>query len=137
MNRVAEQIEASGGTALSVTCSVDDAEQVAFAIGRLEKRFGGLDVLFNNAGISPHFKKAEHLALDDMRAVIETNMFGAFSCCRAALPLLEAAEEPSVVNVSSIHGSRGFERVLSYAMSKGGLEMLTRTLAIEWAPKGI
>lgn len=135
--RIADEVEAAGGSILPLPCSVDDPVEIAAAVSRIESEFGGLDALFNNAGVSTHFKEAEQLDLDDLRPTIETNLFGPFSCCMAALPLLEASDGASVVNVSSIHGSRGFERLISYAMSKGGLEMLTRTLAIEWAPKGI
>jgi NAD(P)-dependent dehydrogenase (short-subunit alcohol dehydrogenase family) len=117
--------------------SVTSEEDVAAAAATIERSFGRLDVLVNNAGISPYFVRAERLEPAQLREVLETNLVGAFACCRAALPLLERSPAASIVNVSSIHGSRAHARMLAYAASKGGLEMVTRTLAEEWAGKGI
>jgi NAD(P)-dependent dehydrogenase (short-subunit alcohol dehydrogenase family) len=68
---------------------------------------------------------------------MDVNLLAPFACCRAALPLMEAAGGGSIVNVSSIHGTRAYERIIAYAASKGGLEMMTRTLAVEWADRGV
>lgn len=137
LEELAETIAAAGGEVRIAVGSVTDAADVATAVETIERAHGRLDALVNNAGISPYFGRAERLAEAELREVLETNLVAAFACCRAALPLLEAAAAPSIVNVSSIHGSRAHKRMLAYAASKGAMEMMTRTLAEEWAERGV
>jgi NAD(P)-dependent dehydrogenase (short-subunit alcohol dehydrogenase family) len=137
LEEVAGLIEENGGKARAMIGSVSDPGDVAATVGAVEAEFGRLDVLVNNAGISPYFKRSEELGDDELREVLETNLVGAFACARAALPLLRMGEEPCIVNISSIHGSRAHGRILAYAASKGGVEMMTRTLAEEWAGHGV
>jgi NAD(P)-dependent dehydrogenase (short-subunit alcohol dehydrogenase family) len=137
LGEVARKIEASGGSAIVAQGSVDVAENVQAAASLAQDRWGRVDVLINNAGISPSFSRAERVTAADWRAVLDVNLTGAFMCAQQALPLLEAAGGGAIVNVSSVTGSRGHERLLPYSVSKAGLELLTRTLAIEWATKGI
>jgi NAD(P)-dependent dehydrogenase (short-subunit alcohol dehydrogenase family) len=137
LEEVAGAIGEGGGLVEIAPGSVTSAADVAAAVATIERSAGRLDVLVNNAGVSPHFARAEKLDAAAVREVLETNLLGAFACSCAALPLLEAAPDPAVVNVSSIHGARSYRRLLAYAMSKGGLEMMTRVLADEWAGRGI
>jgi NAD(P)-dependent dehydrogenase (short-subunit alcohol dehydrogenase family) len=137
LKEIATEIRAHGNKVEVAPGSVDEPADVAGAVAAIERRHGRLDVLVNNAGISPHFTRSESLTEDGLRDVLEVNLIGAFACARAALPLLERSEVASIVNVGSIHGSRSHVRLLAYAASKGALEMVTRTLAEEWAPKGI
>jgi gluconate 5-dehydrogenase len=137
LEEVAGLIEAHGGKVQGLVGSVSDPDDVAATVAAIESAHGRLDVLVNNAGVSPYFKRSEQLGEDELREVLETNLVGAFACARAAFPLLRKGEEPCIVNVSSIHGSRAHGRMLAYAASKGGLEMVTRTLAEEWAEHGI
>jgi NAD(P)-dependent dehydrogenase (short-subunit alcohol dehydrogenase family) len=134
---VATAIREHGGRVDLAPGSVTDAADVAAAVATIREAHGRLDTLVNNAGISPHFRRAEKLTEENLEEVLRTNLLGAFACCRAALPLLEASSTGAVVNVSSIHGSRSYRRLLAYAVSKGGLEMMTRVLADEWAERGI
>ncbi|MFN8231915.1 MAG: glucose 1-dehydrogenase [Actinomycetota bacterium] len=135
--RVEAAIHERGGRALAVPGSVTDPAARASAVARIEAEWGGLDVLVNNAGISPHFARAESLDPEVLGEVLEVNASGALGSATAALPMLEARGGGSVVNVSSVHGSRAAERLVAYAASKGALEMITRTLALEWADRGI
>lgn len=137
LEEVAGEIRARDGTAEIVAGSIADPEVIARAAGTIDDRWGRLDVLVNNAGISPAFVRAELVGDDDWRSVLDVNLSAPFACCRAALGLLESAGGGSIVNVSSIHGARAHTRLVAYAASKGGLEMLTRTLAVEWAPRAI
>jgi NAD(P)-dependent dehydrogenase (short-subunit alcohol dehydrogenase family) len=114
--------------------STDPLKEIATSI---EEAHGRLDVLVNNAGISPYFVPSERLTEANLTEVLATNLVGTFGCCRAGLPLFEESEVASIVNVSSIHADQGQERLLAYSASKGGLEMVTRTLAIEWVAMGI
>jgi NAD(P)-dependent dehydrogenase (short-subunit alcohol dehydrogenase family) len=137
LEEIATAIAARRGRAEVVVGSVTDPADIQAAVARIRESFGRLDVLVNNAGISPHFVRAENLEPEALCEVLQTNLVGAFACSAAAFPLLDAAPAGSVVNVSSIHGSRSHVRMLAYAAAKGGMEMMTRTLAEEWAPRGI
>lgn len=134
---LAAEIEDRGAEVATVAGSVADPGVVAESIAAAADRWSRLDAMVNNAGISPSFTRAEQVAVDEAREVIETNLLAPFACCQAALPLLEKDGGGSIVNVSSVHGTVAHARMVGYAMSKGGLEMLTRTLAVEWAPRGV
>jgi NAD(P)-dependent dehydrogenase (short-subunit alcohol dehydrogenase family) len=137
LGEVRDAIESLGGRALVVAGSVADGSLPIRAAETIERAWGRLDILVNCAGISPHFKPAELVEPAEMREVIETNLIGTFECCLAALPLLQIPGRASVINVSSIHATRAHERLVAYATSKGGVEMLTKSLAVEWAERGI
>jgi NAD(P)-dependent dehydrogenase (short-subunit alcohol dehydrogenase family) len=137
LREVAENIRGRGGIAEFVVGSITDPESIRSTVARIERTWGRLDTLINNAGISPVFKRSELVDDDEWRSVLDTNLTAPFACCRAALPLLEHTDGASVVNVSSLHGQRAHERLVAYAASKGGIEMLTRSLAVEWAARGV
>lgn len=137
LEEVATAIRAHGNRVDLAPGSVAEPADVEAAVAGIQAAHGRLDALVNNAGISPYFTRSEQLTEDKLREVLEVNLVGAFACCRAALPLLERGDAASIVNVGSVHGSRAHVRMLAYAASKGGMEMITRTLAEEWAGKGI
>jgi NAD(P)-dependent dehydrogenase (short-subunit alcohol dehydrogenase family) len=136
LDDVAGTIRQAGGVAHVAVGSVSSPTDVAAAAAQIEQRWGRLDALINNAGISPSFRRSEAVDDDEFLAVLQVNLAGPFMTAKAALPLLEPGGG-SIVNVSSIHGTTGHERLAAYAASKGGLELLTRTLAVEWAPRGV
>jgi NAD(P)-dependent dehydrogenase (short-subunit alcohol dehydrogenase family) len=96
-----------------------------------------LDGLVNCAGISPSFVRSENLDLDTFEKVLRTNTMGTFSCARAAGRVMLAQGSGSIVNISSIHARVGFARIAAYAASKGAIDALTATLAVEWADRGV
>lgn len=101
------------------------------------RRIGRLDVLVNCAGISPTFTRSESVPDEDWRHVLQVNLDGTFYCCRAAGRRMLEQGAGSIINVSSVHGTTGFDRIAAYAASKGGVEALTRVLAVEWADRGV
>jgi NAD(P)-dependent dehydrogenase (short-subunit alcohol dehydrogenase family) len=131
------KIEADGGRGLVLQADVTDPEQVEGAAAALLDRLGGLDVLVNNAGISPVMTRSEALSLADWQRILEVNLTGAFICSQAAGRHMLAAAGGSIISISSIHGQLGWPRLAAYAASKGGLELLTRTLAVEWADRNV
>ncbi|MEZ5121710.1 MAG: glucose 1-dehydrogenase [Solirubrobacterales bacterium] len=137
LDEVAHLIESAGGVAEVVAGSVTEPRDIDAAISAAERRWGRLDVLVNNAGIGTSYRRAEQVDDEEWARVLDVNLTAPFACARAALALLERSEAASVVNVSSVHGQVGGARLAPYCASKGGLELLTRSLAIEWAPKGI
>ena len=118
---------------LDVTNSADIAKLPAF----FQDRFGGLDVLINNAGIAPESKGGSRV--DNLRKTFETNLFGAFAVTEALLPLLKASPAGRIVNQSSILGSLSFVATgqagafttPGYMSSKAALNMLTVVAAYE------
>jgi NAD(P)-dependent dehydrogenase (short-subunit alcohol dehydrogenase family) len=96
-----------------------------------------VDVRVNNAEISPGFVPAERIEDCQWSRVLEANLTGPFLCCKAAFPLMRAAGGGSIVNISRVRGARAHEPSAAYSVSSAGLEMLTSTLATEWAAQGI
>lgn len=117
--------------------SVTDAVFVAQAADRIKSELGSLDIMVNMAGINPEVTRSEQLANDAWNEVIGVNLTGTFYCCREAARHMLASGSGSIVNVSSVHGHTGVSRMAAYAASKGGIENLTRALAIEWAQGGV
>jgi NAD(P)-dependent dehydrogenase (short-subunit alcohol dehydrogenase family) len=134
---VAAEAEALGAKTLVLPASVSDPEAVASAVVDIERAWGGLDSLVNCAGVSPMFKKAELVEDDEWRLVLEVNVTGSFLCAREAGKLMLDRDGGSIVNISSILGQVGGERMAAYSASKGAVDALTRTLALEWATRGI
>jgi NAD(P)-dependent dehydrogenase (short-subunit alcohol dehydrogenase family) len=134
---VARSIEAAGGQAVAVRVDVtspDDAERLAT---EARTRFGGIDVLVNNAGILRSTRAAE-VTPEEWHLVIDANLTGAFLCARAAYPALRASDHGRIVNVASMAG-RATSTLggVHYTTAKAGVLGLTRHLAREWARDGI
>ena len=106
------------------------------------KKFDRIDVLVNNAGIGGAQKSVRELISDDWDYVIDVNLKGAFLCTREAIKRMtqdgrSSRETYSIINISSVHESIPQRQSAHYAASKGGMEMLTKTVALELADKGI
>lgn len=130
-----EAAAAMGDRAIPIACDVSQEDQVAALRDETLKRFGKIDVLVNNAGVDPIFKLAERTSLDEWRTIIDINLTGTFLCCKYLGGAM--AEGGSVINVSSVAGHGGLPRSVPYCASKGGVEMMTKALAIDWAPRGV
>lgn len=130
-------IEAAGGEALAVLCDVSDPVQVEAMVAATVERFGGLDVLVNDAGISGGSGLAHETAVDDWLRTLAVNLTGPFLCVRAAMPHLLASGRGRVVNVASTYGLVGAPGAPAYCASKGGVVNLTRQLAVDYSPLGL
>lgn len=133
---VAEQITASGGTALALGVDVSDEAAVASAVEAVVAAFGGLDVVFNNAGIARRTTAVE-TELADWELSFAVNVRSIFLMCKHAIPHLEAAGGGSIVNTGSGWGLKGGARALPYCASKGAVVNMTRALAIDHGPANI
>ena len=137
LDAVAATIREQGGEAAVVTMDVSDAASVAAGFDSAESAFGTVDIAVCNAGVA-----VASFAMDmeeaDWLKTIEVNLNGCWRVARETGRRLRAAEKPgSVINISSILGHRVAAAVAPYAASKGALEQLTRSLALEWARYGI
>lgn len=137
VKQVAVEIEALGGSPLVLVGSVDDSAGVARSAAMIKEQWGGLDALVNCAGVSPMFKRSELVDDVEFSQVLGVNVLGAFLCAREAGKLMLEGAGGSVVNISSIHGQVGMPRMVAYSASKGAVDAMTRTLALEWADRGV
>jgi NAD(P)-dependent dehydrogenase (short-subunit alcohol dehydrogenase family) len=129
--------ELPGHEVLVLPGSVADPDAVTEIARAAVAEYGGLDVLVNVAGISPTVCRSEEMRDRDWQKILDVNLSGTFFCCRAAARHMIGTQGGSIINVSSVHGSTGVERMAAYGASKGGVENLTRSLALEWAAEGI
>lgn len=127
---------ATGSEAVGIASDVTRSDDVRALVDGVLDRFGRLDILINNAGINLR-GPIEQLSEADWDAVIDTNLKGPWLCCRAAAEAMKRQRWGRVINVSSILGEVSMAGRTPYASSKGGLTLLTRTLALEWAPDRI
>ena len=131
------QAQHAGAQTLLARCDVSDEVGVRAMIDAIGARFGRLDVLVNNAGITASWKPKdlETLDLDEWDRVFAVNVRGLFQVTRAALPLLRKGENPCIVNTASIVGLRPGPQPLPYAASKAAVVNLTKTLAWNLGPE--
>ena len=125
--------------ALSLVADVTDAAAVEAAIALAESELGGLDAVVNVAGITGSQEAAEcHVTpVDEWRRVLDVNLTGPFLVCRAALEGMLERGSGTIVNVASVAGVVAFPGRCAYSASKGGVVSLTRSLAADYAARGI
>ncbi len=133
---VAELNDAGEGEATGVVCDVRSEEEVRAMFEHTAAEFGGVDVLVNNAGIGI-FRTVEETAPEDFRAVLETNLFGVFYCCREAVPLMRERGGGYIINISSLAGANPHPRMAAYNASKFGLNGFSEALMQEVRHDGI
>ena len=120
----------SRGREIMFPCDVRDYDHVKGLIGFTVKEFGGLDILINNAGIGI-FKTVEDISPEDFRAVLETNLFGVFHGCHAAIPEMKKRGGGYIINISSLAGANPHPRMAAYNASKFGLNGFSEALMQE------
>lgn len=138
--RIVAEIGDAGGTACAVQADVSREDQVETMFAEIIERFGTIDILVNNAGIQKDASFQE-MSLDDWRAVLDVNLTGQFLCARAAVrEILRRGVVPEVskaagkiICISSVHEAIPWACRVNYAASKGGVEMMMKSLAQEVA----
>ena len=131
------KVQKEGVRDVLVQGDVSKEDDVVRMAGQAADELGGLDVLVNNAGIQIS-RSSEELASDDFDKVLAVNLRGAFLCAREAIRHFLAKEKGgSIINISSVHQLIPKPNYLGYSTSKGGMQNLTRTLALEYANRGI
>jgi len=131
------KVQHEGVQDLLVRGDVSSEDDVVRMVAETIEGLGGVDVLVNNAGIQISRPSAE-LSSEDFDKVLAVNLRGSFLCAREAIRHFLAAEKPGViVNISSVHQLIPKPNYLGYSTSKGGMQNMTRTLALEYAAKGI
>jgi NAD(P)-dependent dehydrogenase (short-subunit alcohol dehydrogenase family) len=133
---VVADIEQSGGVAATVELDVRDLDGIEAAVAAVRSRFGSLDVLVNNAGLGTNHP-AESVTEADWDEIMDVNLKGLFFCCRAAGRVMLDQGHGRIVNMSSQAGVVGIRDHAVYSASKGGVNLLTKVLALEWSDRGV
>ena len=124
------------GTAAGTTCDVSSAEAVRAAVAEAVATFAGIDVLVNAAGIGG-FKRFEEITAEDYARTMGVNVGGAFHTMQAAIPHLLARPGGCIVNIASTAAMRGTAYAAVYSASKAAVMNLTRSVALEYASRGL
>jgi glucose 1-dehydrogenase len=133
----ATRVEQEGVRDALVQGDVSNEEDVVKMVGQAVSELDGVDILVNNAGIQIS-RPSEELSSEDFDKVLAVNLRGAFLCAREAIRHFIECDKPGVIiNVSSVHQMIPKPDYLGYSVSKGGMQNLTRTLALEYAARGI
>ena len=135
-NAVVAEIRSSGGEATAIEADVSLSGDVEMMVRRTAEAFGGLDILFNNAGIG-HDTETVDTSEETWDQVIDINLKGVFLGCKYAIPYMKERGGGSIINTASTAGLVGFSRRVAYSASKGGVIAMTRSMAIECAPDNI
>ncbi|RJQ87325.1 MAG: glucose 1-dehydrogenase [Desulfobacteraceae bacterium] len=136
LKRVAEKIHALSRRAETFFIDVTDKRRVIQTVGEVQAAFGRIDILVNNAGVNHRVPVLEY-AEEEWDRVINTNLKGYFLVAQAAVPQMIERGYGKVINMSSILGTVGLPNQVAYASSKGGVDQMTKVMAIEWASKGV
>lgn len=132
--KVAKEIEENNSKALAVKCDVSSSKDVEMLISKTAKKFNQVDVLINNAGIFP-FQPFAKMAETQWDKVINVNLKSIFLCSKKVLPKMPSGGR--IINISSIAAFVGFEGLTHYCASKGAINAMIRSLALELASKKI
>ncbi len=144
LDKVAEEIAATGTRALAVTGDVSDEQAVAAMVARVEEGLGPIAILINvaggdigAAGTKPSPNGALDISLADAMAVIQRNFVGTMLMCRAVAPGMAARQKGSIVNFGSLNGHQGVSPEVVYGCMKAAIVQYTRCLALEMRPAGV
>ncbi|MBE17676.1 MAG: 2-deoxy-D-gluconate 3-dehydrogenase [Nitrospinae bacterium] len=136
LKSVVEEIKKKGGSAFSVVIDVQDETSIKNCLDKIKSMKMNIDILVNNSGISGS-SWAVKQKVEDWDAVINTNLRGTFLMCREVGKSMIKRKNGVIVNVSSVAGMIGIQKLAAYSSSKGGIIQLTKTLSQEWAKFGI
>lgn len=141
--RVVGAIVAAGGQAAFCSADISIEEQVRHVVDRTAEQFGSPTVLINNAaptdlvGPGNHDGRLTDVTTEHFDEILHVGLYGAYWMCHAAIPYMQAAGRGSIVNISSAAGVKASPRVFAYAVAKGGLQALTRCVAVDYADDNI
>ncbi|MFZ5918405.1 MAG: SDR family NAD(P)-dependent oxidoreductase [Chloroflexota bacterium] len=132
----AEALRQNGVDVLSAPTDISDPAAAQALVQRTLAEWGQVDILINSAGISQGVPALE-MSPQEWRRVLDVDLDGAFYCCQAAGRAMARAGKGAIINITSMSGMLGYANQAAYCAAKGGLTLLTRALAVEWASHGI
>ena len=136
MERVCADLAGLGATAQGFSLDVLSKDKVGQCVDAVLERFGAIDILVNNAGVN-HRVPVLEFPEEQWDRILATNLKGYFLLAQAVVPQMIQRGYGKVINMSSILGTVGLPMQAAYASSKGGVDQLTKVMALEWAQKGV
>lgn len=136
LEALAKEIESLGSRAHIVRCDITQPDDVDRVVQEAIDQFGKIDILINNAGITKKHP-AEEFPLEDWNQIIQVNLTGVFLFTQKVGNIMLEQGSGSIINLSSIASQSALTGSLAYCVSKGGVDMLTKTFAMEWATRGV
>lgn len=137
LSRAVSELRCQGAEAAAFVADVAEEGDVLKAVDAVTNRFGNVEILVNNAGINPIYKSTERVSIAEWQQIIGVNLTGVFLCSKAfSIKMLEAGRG-SIINITSVAGQVGLLKTGPYCAAKGGVEMLSRAMALDWAGKGV
>jgi NAD(P)-dependent dehydrogenase (short-subunit alcohol dehydrogenase family) len=137
LEQLASSLDGDGSRVSVYEVDVRDAEAVQRCVDAAAADLGGLDLVVNAAAIDTGWAPAADMTLEIWHDTIATNLHGTYHVCRAALPHLVSGGGGTVVNITSVAGHKAWPLDAAYNASKAGVELLTRTIAVEYAKQGV
>ena len=135
-NAIVKEIISSGGKAIFVKCDVSKEEDAKNMADQVIKEFGQIDILYNNAGVV-EFGAAHETEEKSWDKMLDINLKGVYLCSKYAIPHMQKQKKGSIINTASVAGIVGFPGIAAYCASKGGVHILTKNMALDYAPDGI
>jgi NAD(P)-dependent dehydrogenase (short-subunit alcohol dehydrogenase family) len=133
LEAVVQEIEQAGGHGSYVQCDLTKDNDIYHLIEEAKKRYGAIDILVNNSGISPFIMKSEEVTKEMWNEVIQVNLLAPFILSREAAKIMMEKNWGRIINIASVGGMVGFQRQIAYSATKGALIQMTRVMAIEWS----
>ena len=130
------EVEALGDECLAWVGDAGDYASCEELFEKIKERFGSLDVLVNNAGIS-YIGLLQDMKPEEWEHIVRTNLTSVFNCCRLAIPMMVSRKQGKIINISSVWGNCGASCEVAYSATKGGINAFTKALAKELAPSNI
>lgn len=136
LEELAEEIREKGADVLAISCDVKKQSDIDHVIKKTLDRFQTVDILINNAGITKKYV-AEEFPLDEWEQILSVNLTGVFLFAQKVGKVMLEQGSGSIINISSIGSEQALKKSIAYVSSKGGVNMLTKTFAAEWAERGV
>jgi NAD(P)-dependent dehydrogenase (short-subunit alcohol dehydrogenase family) len=133
---VVGEIRDAGGQAIPLACDVSNEAAVEAAVSGINRQFGNVNVLVNNAAVMPGGRIHE-VSPEDFDRCVSVNLRGAYLMSRAVIPGMIEARSGSIIHMASVTGTLGLPGIAAYSMTKGGLAALARAMSTDYAPLGI
>lgn len=131
------ECQSNGVDVSFVVADVSDEKAVQELKATVLESHGRIDVLVNNAGINPYYESAEDTTLEQWHDIINVNLTGVYLCSRMIGVEMLRQGKGSIINISSIAGRVGLPKSAAYCAAKGGVEMMSRSMALDWAKRGV
>ena len=136
LKETADAITALGRKGMFIAADVSDEDQVEHMVAKMVETYGRIDILVNSQG-GVHLQPTTDFDTEAWQRVIDVNLKSLFLCCKHVGRVMLSQGKGKIINISSVRGFQGRAKDPAYAPSKGAVNQLTHSLAIEWGPKGI